>query len=56
MQDLDNQPGIYRDEDVAQAIQELFSYQSLLDGMSSFLPGDLGKLILEEKKRDKKHT
>lgn len=49
MQDLDNQPGIYRDEDVAQAIQELFSYQSLLDGMSSFLPGDLGKLILEEK-------
>ncbi|NUQ22506.1 MAG: 1-acyl-sn-glycerol-3-phosphate acyltransferase [Saprospiraceae bacterium] len=50
MQDLDKQPGIYRDEDVTQAIQELFSYQNLVDGMRSFLPEELCKLILEEKK------
>ncbi len=53
MQDMDNQPGVYRDEDVTQAIQELFSYQNLVGGMRSFLPEELCKLVLDEKNRVK---
>lgn len=53
MQDTENQPGIYRDEDVAHAIDELLEHQSLLDGMRSFLPEDLCAQILEQKNRVK---
>ena len=48
MQDKDTKPEIYRDEQVREAIRELFSYQDFLAGMKAFVPFQLNKLILEE--------
>ena len=42
---------IYSDEEAYAAIQELFSYPSLLQGMRAFLPDALSDLILREKDR-----
>lgn len=42
-------PSIYSDQEARQAIQELFSNQSLLHGMKAFLPGPLHELILRKK-------
>ena len=48
--DIDDlSPEIYCDNQVREAISELFSYQDFLDGMNDFLPTYLNKLILEEK-------
>lgn len=40
---------IYSDEEARAAIHELFGFQSLLQGMKSFLPEALNELILREK-------
>ncbi|MDX1940973.1 MAG: 1-acyl-sn-glycerol-3-phosphate acyltransferase [Saprospiraceae bacterium] len=40
---------IYQDDEVQAAIQELFAYQSMLDGMKAFLPESLYSLILQSK-------
>lgn len=40
---------IYSDEEARAAIQELFSYDKLLQGMQAFLPAPLFDLILREK-------
>ena len=42
-------PSIYSDQEARQAIQELFSHQSLLHGMKAFLPKPLNDLILRNK-------
>ncbi len=42
-------PYIYSDEQAKAAIQELFSYKSLLQGMKAFLPPALNDLILNVK-------
>ncbi len=39
----------YRDEEVKDAIQELFGYQSFLNGMHAFLPAQLYDLIIKRK-------
>lgn len=39
----------FSDADVQPALQELFSFQALLEGMRSFLPTELNDLILREK-------
>lgn len=49
MQDFDSQPCIFKDEEVEQAVQELFSYPVLIEGMKSFLPPLLAARILSEK-------
>ncbi len=56
MQDPDHQPAIYRDEEVAQPISELFAFHGLIVGMRSFLPEDLCRLILERKDQVKSIT
>ena len=42
-------PTIYSDAEVKAAIQELFGFQSLLQGMKAFLPPALNELILDAK-------
>jgi len=42
-------PSIYSDKEAKAAIQELFSYPSLLQGMKAFLPSALNELILKAK-------
>ncbi len=42
-------PSIYSDDETKAAIQELFGYQSLLQGMKAFLPPALNDLILSAK-------
>ena len=46
-----SQPSIYTPEEIVPALQELFGYDSLLDGMHAFLPIELCTFILEEKNR-----
>jgi hypothetical protein len=48
MQD-ETAPSIYSDQEAKAAIQELFSYPSLLQGMKTFLPPALNDLILSVK-------
>ncbi|MDZ4682803.1 MAG: 1-acyl-sn-glycerol-3-phosphate acyltransferase [Saprospiraceae bacterium] len=43
------EPSIYSDEEAKAAIQELFGFQSLLQGMKAFLPPALNELILKAK-------
>ncbi|MBK7869447.1 MAG: 1-acyl-sn-glycerol-3-phosphate acyltransferase [Saprospiraceae bacterium] len=40
---------LYEDDEAKQAIQELFSYQSFLDGMKAFLPEQFNNWILQVK-------
>lgn len=44
-------PYIFSDEEARAAIQELFSFQSLIQGMKAFLPEPLFQLIMTEKDR-----
>lgn len=49
MEDTENKPRIYSDEEIQPAVQELFSHQHLLEGMKMFFPDELNQLILREK-------
>jgi hypothetical protein len=49
MEQSDAGPRIYRDEEIQDALQELFSHQRLVEGMKAFLPNELSTLILKEK-------
>ena len=53
MQDFDSQPCIFKDEEVEQAVQELFSYPVLIQGMKAFLPAALNEMALNEKDKVK---
>lgn len=44
-------PHIFNDEEARAAIQELFGFQSLIQGMKAFLPEPLFQLIMTEKDR-----
>lgn len=44
-------PHIFSDEEAIAAIQELFGFQSLIQGMKAFLPEPLFQLIMTEKDR-----
>ncbi|HAD14042.1 MAG TPA: glycerol acyltransferase [Saprospirales bacterium] len=44
-------PHIFNDEEARAAIQELFGFQSLIQGMKAFLPEHLYQLIMTEKDR-----
>jgi hypothetical protein len=44
-------PHIFNDEEARAAIQELFGFQSLIQGMKAFLPEPLYQLIMTEKDR-----
>lgn len=49
MQEKDIRLELYNQEEIKQAIRELFSYQQFLDGMKAFLPGQLLNQILQIK-------
>jgi hypothetical protein len=51
MQEELSQPSIYTPEEIVPALQELFGYDSMLDGMHAFLPTELCTFILQEKNR-----
>jgi hypothetical protein len=51
MQQEATRPSIYTPEEIVPALQELFSYDSLLEGMQAFLPPELCNYILQEKNK-----
>lgn len=46
MQDNHTKSGIYTNDQVRAAVQELFNYEDFLAGMEAFIPPELNKLIL----------